>query len=60
MSNIEAFKIESKDEADAYLSDLLKNPEYRSLGEVERRAAMLIPDSDLASYFIAKGAEQLG
>lgn len=59
MSNIESFKIENKEEADAYLEDLLNKPDYRSLDEIKLRAQKLIPNSELANYFIAKGAKIL-
>ena len=49
---IETFKIEDESEADAYLRDLLANPEYRSMDEVYVRAQKLIPDARLRNYFI--------
>lgn len=60
MINIESFKIENEEEADAYLEDLLKNPDYRSLDEIKLRAQKLIPNRELANYFIAKGVKILG
>lgn len=51
---IQSFKIESEDEADEYLTDLLKTPAYRSIGEVEARAAKYIKDPQLKNYFITK------
>lgn len=56
---IEPYKIESESEADAYLNDLLAKQEYRSIHEVERRAAKLIPDDKLRKYFISMAREIL-
>jgi uncharacterized protein (DUF1810 family) len=59
MPNIESWKIESIDEADAYLKDLLAKPEYRSLDEIQIRANQYIEDPDVKKYFITKGREIL-
>ncbi len=56
---IQPFSIEHESEADSYLKDLLANPEYRSMGEVERRAKKLIKDSRLRDYFIDKAKAAL-
>jgi hypothetical protein len=56
---VTSFKIESEDEADEYLTDLLKTPQYRSMGEVEARAAKYIKDARLKNYFVTKAKELL-
>jgi hypothetical protein len=53
------FQIESEDEANSYLRDLLARPEYRSMVEVEHRAATYIRDPKLVDYFTSKAAEML-
>lgn len=53
------FVIESEFEADEYLTDLLNRPEYRSMDEVRRRAAVYIKDERLENYFINKAKECL-
>jgi hypothetical protein len=52
---IETFVIEHESEADAYLDDLLKKPENRSMDVVERHADLRIKDASIRKYFIAKG-----
>jgi hypothetical protein len=56
---VTSFQIESEDEANSYLRDLLAKPEYRSIVEVEHRAAKYIRDPKLAYYFKNKAAEML-
>ena len=56
---IQSFKIEDKSEADSYLTDLLKNPRYRSMNEVLIRAQQLITDDQIKSYFVNKAEELL-
>jgi hypothetical protein len=51
--------IEHENEADAYLTDLLKVPENRSMSEIEARAGKLVPDTRLRDYFITTGREML-
>ena len=51
---VEPFKIENESEADEYLRDLLLEPKYRSMHEVEARALKLIADTQLRAYFIDK------
>ncbi len=48
------YVIESESEADDYLTALFEKPEYRSLDEVETRAAKYIKDERLKNYFINK------
>ncbi len=55
MPNIESWKIESKQEADDYLKDLLDKPDYRRLDEVLLRAQKHVPDAQIRAYFIDKG-----
>lgn len=56
---LESFKIESELEADAYLHDLLTTLEYRSMGEIQRRADAYIPNTKLKRYFITKASVML-
>ena len=42
---VEFFKIEHESEADEYLKDLLANPQYRSMNEVQLRAEKYIEDT---------------
>jgi hypothetical protein len=56
---IEPFAIENEQEADAYLSDLLANPDYRSMDEVRSRAQKFIKNVSLRTYFMNKGQELL-
>jgi hypothetical protein len=46
-------------EADEYLSELLSQERYRSLDEIERRAAMYIVDRDITEYFLSRGRKLL-
>jgi hypothetical protein len=57
---IQTFTIEDEGEADIYLTDLLANPDYRSMLEVEKRAESLIKDASLRGYFINKAKAILG
>lgn len=57
---VESWKIETEEEADSYLRDLLSKPEYRSMDEVQARAQRFVPDDQLRAYFINKGREILG
>ena len=59
VSSIEPFVIDHDSIADAYLEDLLKNPENRSMHVVERHANKLINDPRIRGYFIAKGNEMI-
>ncbi|OLP42746.1 hypothetical protein [Rhizobium oryziradicis] len=59
ISSIQSYKISSMAEADEYLSELLSQERYRSLDEIERRAAVYIVDRDIAEYFLNKGRELL-
>ena len=56
---VEPFRIERESEADAYLNDLFKKPEYRSLDEAKIRAQKYIIDDKLKKYFINKAEEML-
>jgi hypothetical protein len=51
---ITSFAIENEIAADEYLEALFKNPAYRSMDEVERRAASYIRDLRVKKYFIDK------
>ena len=53
------YRIETDDEVDRYLNDMLKTPAYRSMGEIEKRAHELIDDLELRARFIQKGREKL-
>lgn len=53
------FTIECESEADYYLNELLKKPEYRSMSEVTMRAKKYIKDEHLRIYFINKAKEIL-
>ena len=60
LMKIAPYRIDAEHEADAYLRDLLANPEYRSMNEVEIRAQKYIAhDARLRTYFIAKAREAL-
>jgi hypothetical protein len=56
---IEPFAIENEDEADDYLRDLLKHPEYRSMDEVRVRADKYIKDAHLKNYFVNQATDLL-
>lgn len=58
-NNVESFVIDSESDADAYLKDLLKNDQYRSIDEVQIRAQKYIRDPIIKKYFIAKAKEML-
>jgi hypothetical protein len=49
---VEPFTIDSEAEADDYLNDLLKHPEYRSMDEVTMRAHKYIRDKNLQQRLI--------
>ena len=51
---IEPYAIESESEGDNYLTALFEKPEYRSMDEVQIRAAKYIKDGHLKNYFINK------
>lgn len=51
--------IENETYADAYLTDLLKRPEFRSMAVVEERAEKYISDPQLKTYFISKAKAAL-
>ena len=57
---VSQFYIESELEADIYLTDLLKVDQYRSMDEIEFRAAKFVPDQRLKAYFLEKGRAMLG
>jgi hypothetical protein len=59
MPNIESWTIDSEEEANDYLKDLLAKPEYRRVDEVLLRAQKYIPDARIRVYFINKGKEML-
>jgi hypothetical protein len=56
---IRSYVIESESEADDYLRDLFEKPEYRSMDEVQMRAAKYIKDQRLKNYFINKAKAYL-
>ena len=58
-NNVEAFVIDNESDADAYLNDMLKNDNYRSIDEVQIRAEKYIKDPIIKKYFIAKAEEML-
>jgi hypothetical protein len=51
------FKIDCEDDAVYYLTELLKEPQYRSMHEVLHRATKI--ESESREYFIHKGREML-
>jgi hypothetical protein len=59
VGSVQTFQIEHTTEADDYLSDLLKNPKYRSMSEVLIRAQRLIPDNEIRAYFVNKAKKLL-
>lgn len=56
---VEPYSIDNEGEADDYLKALLAKPEYRSIIELEVRAAQYIKSAELRLYFITKGKEML-
>ncbi len=56
---IQSYVIENKVDADYYLNDLLKQPQYRSMDEVNLRAQKYIKDTQVKNYFINKATEIL-
>jgi hypothetical protein len=56
---LESYIIESRLEADEYLSELLENEEYRTVEEVHIRAEKYIQDALIKKYFIEKAEEML-
>ena len=54
---IQSYMIENETDADEYLTDLLKKPEYRSMDVVQTRAAKYIKDARVKNYFINKANE---
>lgn len=56
---VELFKIESEDEADYYLTELLRDPENRSMTEVLLREQEYVKDPRVKVYFINKAKEML-
>lgn len=59
VSPVQTFSIDNEDEADSYLGDLLANPAYRSMDEVERRAYNLIKDPRVKNYFLGRAKQML-
>jgi hypothetical protein len=57
--DLRAFVIDNKEEADAYLDELFKKDQYRSIGEVRVRAEKYIRDAIIKKYFIGKAEEML-
>ncbi len=56
---IGSFGIDNESEADDFLSSLLAEPQYRSMGEVNRRSHKLIKNDHLKDYFVEKAKEIL-
>jgi hypothetical protein len=56
---VEPFTIENESEADLYLRDLLENPAYRNMDEVQMRAQKYIKDEHLKNYFINRAKDIL-
>ncbi len=59
VSPIRSFTIENEIYADEYLTDLLKNPEDRSMDVVCVRADEYCKDERVKNYFINKAKEML-
>jgi hypothetical protein len=59
VGRIEPFQLENEAEADDYLKDLFKNPQFQSLDEVRVRAQKYIRSDHLKNYFINKASEHL-
>jgi len=59
VTNIEPFTIDSTDEADDYLNDLLETPKNRTVDEVLLRAQAYVPDAAIREHFVTKGKELL-
>lgn len=57
--SVQPFSLDNQEDADSYLSDLLKRPEYRSITEIEYRACKYIKDPALRDDFISKGRAAL-
>lgn len=57
---IQTYVMDHESEADAYLTDLFKIPEFRNMHEVRRRAQTINFKNDhFRNYFINKGQELL-
>lgn len=59
VSPIQSLAIENEIYADEYLTDLLKNPDYRSMDVVRARAAKYCKDERVKNYFIKRAKEML-
>ncbi|WP_116138083.1 hypothetical protein [Trinickia diaoshuihuensis] len=57
--NIESYKIESEDEADAYLKDLFSDPQRRSMAEAAARADKYITSEHIRNYFLSQAKKSL-
>jgi hypothetical protein len=57
--DLREFVLENKAEADAYLDELFKKDQYRSIDEVRIRAEKYIRDAIIKKYFIGKAEEML-
>jgi hypothetical protein len=56
---VQSYIIENEIYADEYLTNLLKNPDYRSMDVVHARAAKRCKDERVKNYFINKAKEML-
>lgn len=56
---VQPVTLDNGSEADAYLTDLLKKPEFQSMDVIEQRGAALIKDPAVKTYFLSKGAAML-
>jgi hypothetical protein len=57
--NIESYKIECEDEADAYLKDLFSDPQRRSMDEAAVRADKYITSEHIRNYFLSQAKKWL-
>lgn len=55
MQVVAAFTIENETYAENYLKSLFKNPAYRTMEEVQKRAQRYIVDAETRTYFIERG-----
>jgi hypothetical protein len=56
---IERHTIDSESEADDYLTDLFKDPAYRSMDVVNLHAQARIKDTNIRMYFINRAKKML-
>lgn len=56
---ITPFTIDNETEADAYLTDLLKRPEFQYMDVIAQRCDRLVKNPMIRAYFLTTGAQML-